>query len=161
MNSQITEVWQVRVKAQSYTQATLAAAIELKWNFPVLHIPLKRCLSFCLPRLCHLALQKSVNSRPAIAVGGSVWSQWTGSCADCCWIINPVRCESDTNEWFSFRGWWLLPDPPAVSSGIPSARKSLVSIHKNKQSCAHESMTLSDIYIFALNAHFFQCYCVL
>lgn len=30
MNPQITEVWQVRVQAQTYTQATLAAMIELK-----------------------------------------------------------------------------------------------------------------------------------
>lgn len=144
MNSRITEVWQVRVKAQTYTQATLAAMIELKWNLPVLHIPLRCCLSF-------FAFHDSVISpsrKCKFETGPSRWaSQWTGWCVDCCWIINPIRCESDTNEWFIFRGWWLLPDPPAVSSGVPSARKPLVS-STNISKAVHTSPLLCQISRF-------------
>lgn len=104
MNSQITEFWWIRVKVQTNTQAILAAMIEIKWNFSVIYcIFIKKCcLSLCLPWLCHLALSERVHLRLAIMIGGLVWSQWTGSYADCCWIINPIRCESDTSEWFYF-----------------------------------------------------------
>lgn len=61
---------------------------------------------------------------------------------------------------FIFRGWCLLPDPPAVSSGMPSARKSVVSTTKISKD-VHKSISLSDYPDFALDAQFFQSYCVL
>lgn len=84
---------------------------HIKRTFPVIHNHLKRGPSLWLLMTSTPRPLERANLTLATAVVCSVWSQWTGSYADCRWIINQMWKRYQI-KGFIFGGWVIATIPP-------------------------------------------------